>query len=161
MRSKNKKRPKRIRNKGLTAEQLVQELARDRSIAMPVSQVRFHVRMGHSHGYPDCCIREYIRSNSTKLSADEEELMKFAGRRLCATCKARMLKQADFPHVEASRKLEAWVSSAHHFIFRIAFAKERDEPDQELIKKHEETLDVCIDQIARLKKAEKDLPRPY
>lgn len=114
----------------MTPEQLVKELNAQVGPRLSEALIEEHVRNGHALGFPDCCIRAFVRRFPTPgnpvtvtPSAQDLQLMVLAGRAPCDDCKARMLAQQALPFRQQQLKEETAFSTLRFLAYRMAKEK--------------------------------------
>lgn len=97
----------------MTAEELIDELAKDPQLQMPREKIAGNVRMGRAHGYPDCCIRAFMlavpkpgQDAAETRTAEQISYARVAKRRLCPECEANVKEFATDPGCKREQNTE-------------------------------------------------------
>lgn len=136
----------------MITEVLIDELVLARQGALSREDVELHVRLGRGHGYPDCCIKDFVLALGTaQVTISDEDNARIAKRRLCKQCEANMNEQAEVPAVRRQRDIEIAFSGLRTRVNDIINERRKTQPDAAAIEGHFNEIRKWVNKLYTLR----------
>jgi hypothetical protein len=141
----------------VTADNFIDALANDsNNVHFSRDTIAAHVRLGHAHGYPDCCIRAYLLAlpkpgEVAKETRTDREvwLGTVARRRLCPECIAKMQHASGDEGCKKEQNVEVAAAGLREAANNIRNTRNNQPGDAEAEKMAQDFMQKKIDEFIK------------